>query len=138
MTAMTAENTIGLLDGKTMQKYLILAIVLVLASLSCAFPRDKGQFQNIEPKIRAWFKSVKSPDGVPCCDIADGHRATWRGAGNGSYEVRIEGLWLPVPPGAVVRIPNPVGEAVVWHSREGDLDGGELPRIRCFVPGTEG
>jgi hypothetical protein len=34
--------------------------------------RDNGQFGDVPPEIRAWFKSVKSHAGVPCCDIADG------------------------------------------------------------------
>ena len=32
---------------------------------------DRGQFEDVPGHIRTWFKSVRSPTGAPCCDIAD-------------------------------------------------------------------
>jgi hypothetical protein len=92
---------------------------------------DHGQYADVPPDIRAWFKAVRSPKGVPCCDVADGHRTTWQ-AGKAGYEVPIDGQWLPVPPDAVIDdAGNPVGEAVVWYTKFSD---GKV-YIRCFVPG---
>jgi hypothetical protein len=102
---------------------------LVLAAASAAVAFDNGQLAHVPADIRAWFKSVVSPSGVPCCDEADGHRKTYevRGA---SYWVPIDGLWWEVPERSVIRDRgNPVGEAVVWYVHHG---GGIV--INCFVP----
>jgi hypothetical protein len=53
---------------------------------------DRGQFENIPDDIRAWFKGVRSPTGVPCCDISDGHRTEYD-VRAGAYWVPINGLW---------------------------------------------
>ena len=33
---------------------------------------DRGQFENVPDDVRTWLKGVRSPAGVPCCDISDG------------------------------------------------------------------
>jgi hypothetical protein len=106
-----------------------LALALFGAS-SVACATDQGQFQNVPDNVRAWFKSVKSPKGVPCCDIADGHRTDYD-IREGGFWVPIEGVWMHVPDDAVIRdAGNPVGEAIVWyvHHRGAIV-------ISCFVPG---
>jgi hypothetical protein len=54
------------------------------------------------------------------------------------YWVPIEGEWYPVPPQAVIKTANPVGEAVVWYVPAGNDDevmsSGPKYRILCFVP----
>src|SRR5262245_29197381 len=107
--------------------------VAALSSLPFAATAfDNGQYNEVPADIRTWFKSVRSPNGIPCCDIADGHRTTWRGNNKGGYEVPIEGQWRAVPPEAIVNnAGNPTGEAIVWYVRLG-VDGFH---IRCFVPG---
>jgi hypothetical protein len=93
---------------------------------------DYGQYNDVPAHIRSWFKSVRNPHGIPCCDIADGHRTTWRANRDGTYEVPIEGEWRAVPPEAIIYdAGNPTGEAVVWYVRQGD----NSYYIRCFVPG---
>jgi hypothetical protein len=106
-----------------------------------AFVADIGRWGDVSPTVRAWFKSVRSPQGVPCCDVADGHRT--------DYELRPTGYWVPVPelppsrynwmqvpPEAVVHnAGNPVGEAVVWYARQTTSEGRATFHIRCFVPG---
>ena len=104
-----------------------LACLSVLATAALAF--DNGQYENVPPDIRAWFKSVMAPNGVPCCDISDGHRTSY-GVREGAYWVPIEGQWMAVPERAVIRdLGNPVGEAVVWyvHHRGSII-------ISCLVP----
>ncbi|MGJ4895503.1 MULTISPECIES: hypothetical protein [unclassified Bradyrhizobium] len=97
------------------------------ATVAAAF--DNGQFDNVPPDIRAWFKSVIAPNGVPCCDVSDGHRTTYD-VRDGTYWVPIEGRWMPVPERAIIRDRgNPIGEAVVWYvHHRGDII------ISCFVP----
>jgi hypothetical protein len=107
-----------------------LPALIILATKATAFPSTRYA-QDVPEHIRSWFQSVRSPRGVPCCDIADGHRTTWR-AGATGYEVPIENVWTPVPPEAVVyNAGNPLDEAVVWYVRQGDSS----YYIRCFVPG---
>jgi hypothetical protein len=108
-----------------------LAAIVMLATAAIA--RDSGQFTDVPDTVRSWFKGVRSPHGVPCCDIADGHRTTWdKHPGDERYWVPIDGEWRPVPPEAVVyNAGNPVGEAVVWYVQQG----ADTVYIRCFVPG---
>ena len=105
----------------------LLASSCVLAGAAVAF--DNGQFENVPSDVRAWFKGVIAPNGVPCCDISDGHRTEYDFR-EGAYWVPIEGQWMQVPAHAIIRDRgNPVGEAVVWyvHHRGGII-------ISCFVP----
>jgi hypothetical protein len=104
-----------------------IAVMVALAGAAHAF--DRGQYDNVPADIRAWFKGVVSPSGVPCGDISDGHRTAydWRA---GNYWVPIDGLWWQVPERAIIRDQgNPVGEAVVWYV---NLRGSVV--ISCFVP----
>jgi hypothetical protein len=111
---------------------LALFIFVMGINLGEALAKNTGEWNDASPELRQWFKSVKSPRGIPCCDTADGHRTTWRGDKAGGYEVPILDRWVPVPPEAVVRdAGNPTGEAIIWYAIYG---GGEI-RIRCFVPG---
>jgi hypothetical protein len=113
-------------------KLIIIAGIISLSCVTVTHAFDNGQYQNLDPKIRDWFKSVRSKNGVPCCDIADGHRTTWRGTSEGGYEVPIAGEWRKVPPEAIVlNAGNPTGEAIVWYVKQGE----NVYYIRCFVPG---
>lgn len=107
-----------------------LVIMTLFAALStAALAIDRGQFENVPDNVRAWFKDMMSPSGVPCCDIADGRRTEYD-IRNGAYWVPIEGMWWEVPARAVIRDRgNPVGEAVVWYvHHRGSIV------ISCFVP----
>jgi hypothetical protein len=113
-----------------MRKSAQLAVMVLSAALAtAALAVDRGQFENVPDNVRAWFKGIMSPAGVPCCDIADGHRTEYD-VRNGAYWVPIEGLWWEVPARAVIRDGgNPVGEAVVWYvHHRGSIV------ISCFVP----
>jgi hypothetical protein len=54
---------------------------------------------NVPDDIRASFKGVRSPDGIPYCDNSDGHRTNYAGG----YWVPIEGAWWRVLERAVIR-----------------------------------
>jgi hypothetical protein len=109
-------------------RMLLLGLLLSFGLEAQAF--DNGQYANVPDNVRAWFKSVRSPRGVPCCDIADGHRTNYDMREN-AYWVPIEGKWMQVPETALVpNSDNPTGDAVVWYSKYG-----ERIFIRCFVPG---
>ena len=109
---------------------------LLIASLAglpiTAQALDNGQYGGVPDNVRSWFKSVRSPHGVPCCDISDGHRTSYDMRSDNHYWVPIEGEWRQVPSEAIVyNAGNPVGEAVVWYVRQGP----DAVYIRCFVPG---
>ena len=99
--------------------------------------RDSGQWNDVPDNVRTWFKSVRSPNGVPCCDVSDGHRTAYdirpqQIETDSGYWVPIDGEWRSVPTAAVVHnAGNPIGEAVVWYVRNGE----NSYYIRCFVPG---
>ena len=58
-----------------MRRFAQIALLGCLSALGrAALAFDNGQYDNVPPDIRAWFKGVVAPNGVPCCDIADGHR----------------------------------------------------------------
>ena len=115
-----------------MRRFAQIALLACLSALTgAALAFDNGQYENVPPEIRAWFKGVIAPNGVPCCDIADGHRTEYDMRTDG-YWVPIEGKWQQVPPESIVyNAGNPVGEAVVWYVQQG----ANSYYIRCFVPG---
>src|ERR1700722_3898617 len=121
-------------------RWLYLIALLLSMEHPESFAFDNGQYGDVPDNIRSWFKGVKSSNGVPCCDMADGHRTTWRGTASGGYEVTIEGEWAGVPPESIVyNAGNPTGEAIVWYVKM--QDDRTIPHIsqkwhiRCFVPG---
>src|SRR5262249_12056904 len=80
-----------------MQKFAQAALLAALMALAgAAYAFDNGQYDHVPPDIRAWFKSVIAPNGVPCCDISDGHRTEYD-VRQGAYWVPIEGTWMQVP-----------------------------------------
>jgi hypothetical protein len=110
---------------------LLLGLVLVASAAlgGAAFAFDNGQYNDVPPDIRAWFRNVLAPNGVPCCDISDGHRTEYD-VRDGAYWVPIDGEWMLVPERAIIRnAGNPVGEAVDWyvHHRGAIINS-------CFVP----
>ena len=108
--------------------------VLLLGLVSqLGHARDRGQYANANPELRAWFNGLKSGKG-PCCSDADGTAVSdvdWE-SGNGHYRVRIDGEWVAVPDNAVITEPNRVGRTMVWPIRDGV--GGLY--VRCFMPGS--
>jgi hypothetical protein len=109
---------------------------VALAALFCipvtAAAFDNGQYGDVPANVRSWFKAVRSPQGVPCCDMADGHRTDYEMRVDNHYWVPIAGEMRQVPNEAVVHnAGNPVGEAIVWYVAQGT----NSYYIRCFVPG---
>ena len=87
-----------------------------------------AHYDGPDSPLTDWFKSLTNQTGVPCCDIADGHRVEdvdWRVETDGSYSVRLSGQWQAVPAKAVIK-DNKAGYAIVW------VYGG---LIECFCPG---
>lgn len=108
------------------------AAALMLASAALAHPKDGPP---LTAELDAWFTAQHSAQGAWCCDLSDSHLLPdneWRMVAD-HYEVRIQGAWHPITPGAL-RDPkggaNPTGYAVIWYlADENGL------RIYCFAPG---
>jgi hypothetical protein len=112
-------------------KYGIPLLLALLASQP-GHGRDRGQFANSNPEIKAWFDTLRSGKG-PCCSDADGSAVSdvdWESS-SGHYRVRLEGEWFDVPEEAVITEPNRVGRTMVWPIR-----GYGGVTIRCFMPGS--
>jgi hypothetical protein len=112
------------------------AVMLGLAG-QFSHARDRGQFANSSPELKAWFDGLRSGKG-PCCSDADGTAisdADWESR-SGHYRVHIpnnsgEMEWIDVPDEAVITEPNRIGRTMVWPIR------GYLGiTIRCFMPGS--
>ena len=114
-----------------MKRFLPAAATLLLLGplVSSAQARDDGRYSSVAPDIKAWVEGLKDAAGVGCCATADGFKpeeVEWDMAGN-EYRVRHNGVWLSVPPSAVVKEPNRLGFAMVWYYfRSG------IPIVRCF------
>ncbi len=86
---------------------------------------------------------MKSPNGVPCCDIADGYRTDSEHRADNHWWVYIGGDWRQVPTAALVlHHDNPTGDAVVWYidnnpGADVSINTPNRYFIRCFVPGAE-
>jgi hypothetical protein len=109
-----------------------------------------GQYAQVDPAIRQWFRDQKSPrTGIPCCseadgayaeeDIRDGHyraRFTWRSC----YARECHDLdsgWMDVPDDVVIHDPNRRGAPVVWWFRGSSTDPTHpAVGIRCYAPGS--
>ena len=108
------------------------AIALMMLASPFSEARDRGQYANSSPELKAWFDGLRSGKG-PCCSDADGTALSdvdWETSG-GHYRVRIDGQWVEVPDEAVITEPNRIGRTMVWPIR------GYLGvTIRCFMPGS--
>jgi len=95
--------------------------------------RDRGQFANANPELRAWFNGLKARRG-PAAPMPTAQRsaAPIGKAATATTRVRIDGEWVNVPDEAVITEPNRVGRTMVWPIRDGV--GGLY--IRCFMPGS--
>ena len=120
--------------GSRKSRPLIAALVFCAVSATAAIAMDRGQFANVPPEVREWFEHLRSPNGVPCCSYADGHH-TGYDMRQGQYWVPIEGEWYPIPPEAVIKTANPVGEAIVWYvSTYGENLADPKYKVLCFIP----
>lgn len=111
----------------------IVGVALLMAAVSpLGHARDRGQYANSTPEMKAWFDGLRSGKG-PCCSDADGSAVSdvdWE-THEGHYRVRIEGQWIDVPDEAVITEPNRIGRTMVWPIR-----GYMGLTVRCFMPGS--
>jgi hypothetical protein len=86
------------------------------------------------PDLNQWTMGLQSQRGVPCCDSSEAKPvvdADWRVDAEGHYEVLLEGKWVSVPDGSIVKEPNKYGLSLVWYIK---LSNSDEIYIRCFLP----
>lgn len=96
--------------------------------------RDLGQWGNVDPATREWFKSLHNEYGTSCCDLTDGSRVDgvdYVENADGTYDVYYDNDWHHVVKERILRGTNKVGYAIIWRLR-----GAEEPY--CFLPGARG
>jgi hypothetical protein len=111
-----------------------LVALLVLLAPPPLYGRDFGQYAQVDPGVREWFRSRTDRRGINCCDTSDGARLDdpeWECSDADTCQVRLDGRWTKVPTEAILTGRSAVGYAVVW--RWYDLKGAH---IRCFQPGS--
>lgn len=94
---------------------------------------DRGQWGH-DAATSEWFKSLRAPNGIPCCDYADGVRLEdpeWRENPDGSYSVFAKGEWRMIDKDHVITTSNRVGYAILWWPEHWD-------HPSCFMPGARG
>src|SRR5258708_22909727 len=114
-------------------------IALLVLVASPVIARDNGQYAQVDPKVREWFRNQLSPKtGGNCCNEADGVYAEEdvRGEHYWTRFPQSNGEWMQVPDDVVIKDPNRNGAPVVWWyfernpvSREREL------KIRCYAVG---
>ena len=122
----------------------LLASLLTLIFCLAAFARDPDGRYADSP-LHAWFESLASKGGGPCCSQSDGATVEdpdWETVGNNPFvhfRVRLEGQWVDVPDDRVITGPNRSGQTMVWPVRYNDnLSRSVRFEIRCFMPGSMG
>jgi hypothetical protein len=112
----------------------LLLLWIILASVPAgARELYPGQYAQVAPEIRDWFRAQKSPrDGLFCCSEADGVTVEEDVRG-GHFWVKGGPFpdWFQVPDDVVIHGPNKNGAPVVWTGHANDK-----PWIRCFAPGA--
>jgi hypothetical protein len=114
-----------------------------------AFSRElyEGQYAQIDPKMRDWFKSQKSPKtGAICCSEADGEMVEedirdgeyWIKSAKTMMFARFDQLkngnkegWIKVPSEVIIKEPNLYGRPDAWYYVESNM-----LQIRCYAPGS--
>lgn len=124
------------------------SIIILLLSLCATFAqaRDNGQWENIDPATREWFRTLMMPDApnTSCCGEADGYWCDGiRVTDSKTFCIitddrdNVELHRTPVPLGTEIEIPdrklmdgkktrgNPTGHSIVFLSSSGI--------VYCFI-----
>jgi len=124
---------------------LLITVLVSIVTPSLARTLYPGQWAQVDPAEREWFRSQTAPNSkIPCCseadgtyaeeDIRDGHywtRFAWHYSPNGVQpEIEMHSDWMEVPDEVVIKDSNRHGAPVVWWVKDYKL------RIRCYAPGA--
>lgn len=125
--------------------YIVMMVAWCVAMVSTAFCRDSGQWENADPAIVEWYRTLMQPDNprTSCCGEADAYWCDGIHVRDGKTFCTItddrpnEPLHrTPVPLGTEIEIlpyklkwnaGNPTGHAIVFLSSAAE------PYVYCFV-----
>lgn len=116
--------------GPIGRNFIFSSVLVVAATLSASAQPPPVADPNSE--TARWFKSLKSNEGQPCCDVSDCRRVEARLV-NGSYEAFIDDQWARVPDAVIKRVENPTGQYIACYT-SGDYSTKFPPYFFCFVP----
>ena len=117
---------------KVLAVALVMAFLFILLISSISAGRDiDGRSAQMTDEQRDWVRGLKNHRDVPCCEETEGMDIPYRITQDGKVEVKFENKWLPVPPDAMLNVPNKLGVARAWFARgpEGAI------AVRCFLGG---
>jgi hypothetical protein len=113
----------------------LILLVCFLVQYVSARETYPGQYAQVDPELRKWFRNQVSPaTGTSCCSEADGTYVE-EDIREGHYWIRFdktEGKWMPVPDEIVIHDPNRNGAPVVWWYYDSDQ---AMIGFRCYAPG---
>jgi len=104
--------------------------------------RDSGQYAEISPERRQWFKELRNPNlqknhgWTSCCDDADVYDTQFRvnkTTGGDEWFYLYEGAWKRVPPSAILwdkQAPDNRAYLFLWSY--------DRKTVLCFIPPTGG
>lgn len=111
------------------------AILAAIIALPLTLAHLDPENAPLHAQHNDWLDRQRSADGTKCCDQADVEvlvDVRWRIVA-GNYQVLLDGSWVPVPPGRLLRPnpddPTPYHDALLFRSRVGRT-------IFCFQPAT--
>lgn len=119
----------------------LIGSLLLLAMTTKASSREQypGQWAQVDPEKRQWFRQQQSPSGYNCCSEADWDNVEEDIRNGGEYWVRWDKSiamhpetkgWMKVPEAVIIPGPNKYGPGVWWsYSEETGL------AIRCYSRG---
>lgn len=98
-----------------------------MIEVALAFTLIRGDYPD--SPTRDWYRSLKQPNSsVSCCDVSDCGPVEAR-TNNGQWQVEIDGRWVDVPPGKLVKRENPTGRGQACYVK---IDSTVM--WYCFVP----
>lgn len=123
-----------------MRRFALTALLLLIPLA----PGHADPPSGYDPKLHAWFESLKDPvTQRSCCAISNCRFADYRQV-NGQFEVRIDGWAYLIHPNIILRTNNPTGRGVVCfdYTNFGPpvptgatrTEPQDTIEIRCFLP----
>ena len=122
------------MDRITVILWLVVFWLIVAVSLVHSRDLYPGQYAQVDPDTRNWFRNLHNGEGTSCCDTADGVRIEdpdWKENDDGSYEVFARDKWHHIDRAHLVTVPNRYGFAILWWPPS-------FSDPSCFMPGARG
>lgn len=113
----------------------LIAIMFLFLVPFCACAQDKKGHHGVgHDKYHHWYQTLKTPEGLSCCNDQD-CRPTQTRVRDGVHEILVDGVWVPVPMDRVLKQSAPdMGDHVC--ALPGYSQGETHPHILCVILGN--